>query len=49
LARLKRSVNEEVIKKILKPLGLWNLKVKPRPEVKAPCVVLTIPITNTSP
>lgn len=34
--------DEEVIEKILKHLGLWDLKVRPPPKVKAPSV--TIPI-----
>jgi hypothetical protein len=37
--------DEEVIKKILKHLGLWELKVKPPLKVKAPSV--TIPIDDS--
>ncbi len=28
--------DEEVIEKILKHLGLWEVKARPRPKVKAP-------------
>jgi len=34
--------DEEVIEKILKHLGLWDLKVKPPPKVKALYVTLSI-------
>jgi hypothetical protein len=34
--------DDEVIEKILKHLGLWNLKVRPRPKVKAPSVTVSI-------
>jgi hypothetical protein len=37
--------DEEVIKKILRHLGLWDLKVSPPPKVKAPSV--TIPIDDS--
>jgi len=30
--------DEEVIEKILKHLGLWDLKVRPPPKMKAPSV-----------
>jgi len=31
-----------VIEKILKPLGLWDLKVRPPPKVKASSVTISI-------
>jgi hypothetical protein len=34
--------DEEVIEKILKHLGLWDLKVRPPPKVKAPSVTISI-------
>ena len=34
--------DEEVIEKILKHLGLWELKVRPPPKVKAPSVTISI-------
>lgn len=34
--------DEEVIEKILKHLGLWDLKVGPPPKVKAPSVTILI-------
>jgi hypothetical protein len=34
--------NEEVIEKILKHLGLWDLKVGPPPKVKVPSVTISI-------
>jgi hypothetical protein len=32
--------DEEVIEKILKHLGLWDLKVRPLAKVKAPSVTI---------
>jgi hypothetical protein len=32
--------DEELIKKILKHLGLWNLKVRPPPKVKVPFITM---------
>ena len=32
--------DEEVIEKILKPLGLWDLKVRPPPRAKTPSVTI---------
>ena len=32
--------DEEVIEKILKHLGLWEVKVRPPPKAKAPSVTL---------
>jgi hypothetical protein len=34
--------DEEVIEKILKHLGLWDLKVRPSPKVKAPSRTISI-------
>jgi hypothetical protein len=34
--------DEEVIEKILKPLGLWHLKVTPMPKMKAPFETIAI-------
>jgi hypothetical protein len=34
--------DEEVIEKILKHLGLWDLKVSPPPKVKAPSATISI-------
>ena len=34
--------DEEVIERILKHLGLWDLKGSPPPEVKAPSVTISI-------
>ena len=34
--------DEEVIEKILKHLGLWDLKVRPPPKVKAPSETISI-------
>jgi hypothetical protein len=34
--------DEEVIEKILKHLGLWNLKIRPPPKVKAPSTAISI-------
>jgi uncharacterized protein with von Willebrand factor type A (vWA) domain len=34
--------NEETIEKILKHFGLWDLKVRPPPKVKAPSVTIFI-------
>ena len=34
--------DEELIEKILKHLGLWDLKVRPPPKVKAPSVTISI-------
>jgi hypothetical protein len=34
--------DEEVIEKILKHLGLWDLKFSPPPKVKAPPVTVSI-------
>jgi hypothetical protein len=33
--------DEEVIEKILKHLGLWDLKVRPSPKAKAPAVTIS--------
>ncbi|OGP95414.1 MAG: hypothetical protein A2157_18505 [Deltaproteobacteria bacterium RBG_16_47_11] len=33
--------DEEVIEKILKHLGLWDLKVRPPPKVKVPSVTIS--------
>jgi hypothetical protein len=34
--------DEEVIEKMLKHLGLWDLKVRPPPKLKAPSVTISI-------
>ena len=34
--------DEEVIEKLFKHLGLWDLKVRPPPKVKAPSVTISI-------
>ena len=34
--------DEEVIEKMLKHLGLWELKVRPPPKLKAPSVTISI-------
>jgi hypothetical protein len=34
--------DEEVIKKILKDLDLWDLKVRPPPKVRVPSVTISI-------
>jgi len=34
--------DEEVIEKILKHLGLWDIKVRPPPKVKAPSLTISI-------
>jgi hypothetical protein len=40
--------DEEVIEKILKHLGLWDLKVRPPPKVKASSLTISIDITSFS-
>ena len=39
--------DEEVIEKILKHLGLWDLKVRPPPKVKAPSVTIHIAYSDS--
>jgi hypothetical protein len=34
--------DEEVIKKILKHFGLWDVKARPPPKVKAPSVTISL-------
>ena len=34
--------DEEVIEKILKHLGLWDLKARPPPKAKAPSLTISI-------